>query len=71
MYDIDFDYEYAKTDKGVDIIPKDATIRDGLYVLPNGRYMPSGHYYSLTDQHEIIYEPRELSPLAGLMPEQE
>lgn len=63
MYDIDYDYEFQQTDEGFDIIPKGCKLDDGLYVLPNGRYMPPGVYYDAESGMDVIYEPFKLSPM--------
>ena len=37
-----------------------------LYVLPNGKYLPSGAYWRV-DGSALIYEPHELSPFADML----
>lgn len=37
-----------------------------LYVPPNGRYLPSGAYKT-RDGSDLIYEPNQLTPWAGML----
>lgn len=59
----DTDYEFEYVD-GFPLIP-DGTAEDenGLFVLPNGKYLPSGGY-AMKDGSTMIYEPRALSPFS-------
>lgn len=67
-YDIDYDFEFETDEHGMPYLP-DGLTRDGrLYVLPNGKYLPSGAYL-MRDGSSLIYEPHELSPFADMLRE--
>ncbi|WP_311431422.1 hypothetical protein [Fannyhessea vaginae] len=61
-YDIDYDYKYEVNEYGQKLIPRDAVEKDGLIILPNGRYMPPDCYHDPKSGLDIIYEPLELDP---------
>lgn len=44
-YDIDYNYKYEVNEYGQKLIPRDAVEKDGLIILPNGRYMPPDCYH--------------------------
>lgn len=67
-YVIDYDYEFETDEDGLDILPTNLTKNNGLYVLPNGKYLPSGIYSD--GDSTIIYEPWELSPFKELFDKQ-
>ena len=66
-YDVDYDYEYEVNEAGLNIIPEGTTHDGELYVLPNGRYMPSGVYFDPKSGLDVIYEPSELSPFQEML----
>lgn len=66
-YDIDYDYKFEVNEYGQALIPRDAVKKDGLIILPNGRYMPPGCYHDPKSGLDIIYEPLELSPYYELI----
>lgn len=66
-YDVDYGYGYEVNDAGLNIIPDGTTEVGGLYVLPNGRYMPSGIYFDQKSGQDVIYEPMELSPFKEML----
>lgn len=52
--------EFPTDEYGMPFFPN-SMIEDGnLYVLPDGRYLPSG-VYTTPDGGSLIYEPSELS----------
>ena len=53
-YDVDYDFPYERTKEGTPIVPAGTYEQDGLYVLPNGRYMPPGAYYDPERGCDII-----------------
>lgn len=59
-YDVDNDYSFKKDVWGLPYLPEGLKRVNGLYVLPNGKYLPCGAYL-LQDGTTLIYEPRELS----------
>lgn len=60
-YELDENYNYQYYD-GRRVIPSTITRdKDGLIVLPNGKYMPSGIYFDKERGLDIIYEPYELT----------
>lgn len=61
-YNIDYDYKYEVNEYGQKLIPRDAVEKDGLIILPNGRYMPPDCYHDPKSGLDIIYEPLELDP---------
>ena len=68
-HDVDHDYpfEYPDGEDGLPLVPDGVTKdKDGLYILPNGRYLPSGAY-QYRDGARLIYEPRQLSPWADML----
>ena len=66
-YDVDYDYEYEVNEAGLSIIPEGTTHDGELYVLPNGRYMPSGVYFDPKSGLDVIYEPLELKPFKEIL----
>lgn len=68
-YDVDRDYPLERPDgeDGLPLFPDSVSEdKDGLYVLPNGRYLPRGAYLR-PDGSCLIYEPHQLSPFADLL----
>lgn len=65
-YDVDYDYQFAMTDSGFNILPDGLTEDGNLYVLPSGRYLPPG-VYRMDDGSTLIYEPRQLDPMADIL----
>lgn len=65
-YDIDENYPFQENENGLPLMPNGTTIDGELYVLPNGRYLPTGAY-ALADGSTLIYEPIELSPYADML----
>ena len=52
---------------GLRILPEGLTKdADGLYVLPNGKYLPCGAY-EMPDGGHLIYEPFQLSSFADML----
>lgn len=66
-YDIDYDYKFKVNESGQELIPRDAVEKDGLIILPNGRYMAPGYYHDPKSGLDIIYEPLELDPYYELI----
>ena len=66
--EIDEDYEFDENEYGMPFLPKGLTEEGNLYVLPNGKYLPSGTYI-MSDGSSLIYEPHELSPFADMLSE--
>ncbi len=66
QYDVDYEHEFEEDEFGTPIMPSNVKWRENLCVLPNGRYLPPGHYRT-SDDGDIIYEPKELSPFADLL----
>ena len=67
-YDVDYDYEFEYPD-GQDelpLLPGGLTMDGNLYVLPNGRCLPSGAYKT-RDGSDLVYEPNQLTPWAGML----
>lgn len=67
-YDVDHDYSFREDEGGFPYLPEGMTERDGLYVLPNGRYLPPGSYRT-SDGGHLIYEPHELSSFSAMLKE--
>lgn len=65
-YDVDENYEFEVDEYDVPLLPKDLKMDGNLYVLPNGKYLPTGCYV-MDDGSSLIYEPRELSPFADML----
>lgn len=65
-FDIDDDYEFEENEYGDLILPDGVKWDGSLCILPNGRYLPRGHYI-MRDGSDLIYEPNELNPLADLL----
>lgn len=67
-YDVDYDYEFEYPDgqDGLPLLPDGLTMDGNLYVLPNGRYLPSGAYKTRV-RSDLIYEPNQLTPWAGML----
>ena len=65
-YDVDYDFDFKEDEFGTSILPEGVTWSDHLCILPNGRYLPAG-YYLTPDGESLIYEPKELNPLADLI----
>lgn len=65
-YDIDYDYRFKEDDQGVPYLPSGLTMDGNLYVLPNGKYLPTG-LYRTNDGGHLIYEPKELNPFADML----
>lgn len=59
-YEVDDNYPFKKDDWGLPYLPKGLKKVNGLFILPNGKYLPCGAYL-LEDDTTLIYEPRELS----------
>lgn len=57
--EINYDFKYEQNEYGVCILPDAVKEVDGMYVFPDGTYLPAG-VYSVGD-YDIIYEPQELS----------
>lgn len=64
--EIDDGEGFRVDDFGMPYLPKGMTMEGNLYVLPNGKYLPSGTYKT-DDGGALIYEPRALSPFADLL----
>lgn len=64
--EVDNDYEFKYDEFEMPYLPDDVWYEGNLYVLPNGKYLPQG-VYRTDDGGALIYEPRELSPLADMM----
>lgn len=61
------DYHFQTDFSGRKIIPKGTFLEDGLRVLPNGEYLPSGVYVDeARPGYVFIYSPPELDPLARI-----
>lgn len=66
-YDIDHDYPFETAgDGGLPYLPDGMTMDGNLYVLPNGKYLPSGSYRTV-DGGWVIYDPPQLSPYAEMI----
>ena len=65
-YNIDYDYDFRIDETGLPYLPDGMTMDGNLYVLPNGKYLPNG-CYRLSDGGHLIYEPKELSPVADML----
>lgn len=67
-YDVDYDYEFEYPDGqgGLPLLPDGLTMDGNLYVLPNGRYLPSGACKTRGGS-DLIYEPNQLTPWAGML----
>lgn len=65
-YDVDYDYEFEVDELGFPFLPDGLIERGNLYILPNGKYLPSGAY-TTKDGGSLIYEPMELSPYAEML----
>lgn len=65
-YDVDYEYRFREDETGVPYLPDGLSEDGGLYVLPNGRYLPSGCYRTADGGH-LIYEPPALSPFADMI----
>lgn len=65
-YDIDYDYEFELDEYGFPYWPDGLTEQGNLYILPNGRYLPSGSYLT-KDGGSILYDPKELSPYTEML----
>lgn len=52
--------EFPTDEYGMPFFPNGMTEDGNLYVLPDGRYLPSG-VYTTPDGGSLIYEPSELS----------
>ncbi len=65
-YDIDDDFEFKENDNGDYLFPKGVSWDGNLCILPNGKYLPCGHYI-MDDGSSLIYEPKELSPFADML----
>ena len=67
-YDVDYDYEFECPDgqDGLPLLPDGLTMDGNLYVLPNGRCLPSGACKT-RDGSDLIYEPNQLTPWAGML----
>ena len=66
-YDVEADERILLTKSGLKVFPDGLTRdADGLYVLPNGKYLPSGAY-EMADGSHLIYEPFQLSPFAEML----
>ncbi len=59
-YEVDEDYPFERDEWGLPYLPQGLKRVNGLYVLPNGKYLPTGAYL-MKDESTLIYEPRELS----------
>lgn len=65
-YEVDDGYPFETDEVGTPYLP-DGLAEDGnLYVLPNGKYLPSGCYRTRDGGH-LIYDPEQLSPYAGML----
>lgn len=67
-YDVDNNYHFQLDKYGAPYLPSGMRMDGNLYVLPNGKYLPSGHYRT-EDGGSLIYEPAELSPFADMLSE--
>ena len=65
-YDVDYDYEFELDEYGFPYWPEGLREEGNLYILPNGKYLPSGSYLK-KDGSSIIYEPSELNPYAEML----
>lgn len=65
-YDIDYEYPLKEDEYGVAFLPEGLAMDGDLYVLPNGKYLPSG-LYRMSDGSSLIYEPSQLSPFADML----
>lgn len=65
-YDVDNDYDFKLDEYGFPYLPEGMVMQGNLYVLPNGKYLPSGSYRT-SDGGHLIYEPPELSPFAEML----
>ena len=65
-YDIDYDYPFEHGEGGVPLLPRGVTEDGELYVLPNGKYLPPGAYFT-SDGCSLIYEPHALNPFADML----
>lgn len=66
-YEIDENFPLKVDLDGVPYFPNGLTKdKDGLYLLPNGKYLPRGCYV-LDNGGYMIYEPVELSPYAEML----
>lgn len=67
-YDVDEDYDFKVDELGFRYLPESLTKRGNLYVLSNGKCLPSGTYIT-SDGGHLMYEPSELSPYADMLAE--
>lgn len=65
-YEVDHDYPFCLDEHGVPFLPANMTEDGDLYILDNGKYLPSGAYRT-EDGGYIIYEPHQLSPYADML----
>ena len=64
--EVDECYPFYTDDHGMPYLPKGVRMDGELYILPNGKYLPSGAYL-VDDGSTLIYEPHELSPFADML----
>ena len=64
--EVDNDYEFRTDEYGTPFLPAGMSMDGNLYILPNGKYLPSGTYIT-RDGGSLIYEPHELSPFASML----
>lgn len=66
-YDVDHEFESTEGGYSLPVLPDGLTRdREGLYLLPSGKYLPPGAY-RCADGSELIYEPPQLSPYADML----
>ncbi len=65
-YDVDYDFDFKRSENDMPYLPENLTMDGNLYVLPNGKYLPSGCYIT-NDGGHLIYEPPQLSPFSDML----